>query len=145
MPSGFITDLTWRDVGVHSYLVTAPLIYRSELLACEITVPAGFPTDGESCPRWLPIINSLFGDVADAPWVLHDWLYYIGKYGQKMSDQVGLEAMKTIPAIPAWRGYGIYYGLRLGGFMAWNEHRKAGHSEKDDFKKNLLSPPPTHK
>jgi len=137
MPSQFLTDLTWRDLGPQEYLVTAPLIYRSELLGEDITVPAGFKTDGESDPRWVPLLHSLFGDAGDCPWVVHDWLYYIGTYGRKVSDEVGLEAVKTIPGIPAWREYGIYYGLRIGGFVAWNEHRKAGHSAQDDFKKNL--------
>lgn len=138
MRSEFLTDLTWRDIGLQKYLVTAPLIYRSEILCEDIIVPAGFITDGESSPRWLPIINSLFGDLADQPAVIHDWLYYIGTYGQEVSDRIILEALQTIPDIPNWREKGIYYGLRGIGFLAWNEHRKAGHTAQDDFKKNLV-------
>lgn len=137
MRSHFVTDLTWRDIGVQKYMLTAPLVYYSALLKTEITIPAGFITDGESVPRCTPIINSLFGCVSTEPWVLHDWLYYIGTYGRKVSDRIGLEAQKTVRDVPSWRESGIYIGLRIGGWWAWHQHRKAGHSSNEDFKKNL--------
>lgn len=126
--SEFLTDLTWKQVGIKSYIVKAPLVYKSDLLGASVTVPAGFPTDGESCPRWLPIVNSLFGDVADEGAVVHDWLYYTMLCDRETADRVLLEAMGTLPDMETWRKYGIFFALRAGGWVAWNEHRKLGHS-----------------
>lgn len=129
--SAFLTSLCWDQIGVQSYILTAPLRYKSNLAEALIEVPAKFVTDGESCPRYLPIINSLFGNVAEEPAVVHDWLYYTAVYTRDMADKVLLEAMDLIPGLPAWRKNGIYYGLRVGGWWAWWQHRRAGHSLSD--------------
>lgn len=133
----FLTDLTWRQIGVQSYIIRSPLVFRSAVLGMDITVPMGFITDGESCPRWLPVINALFGNIADEPAVIHDWLYYTAICSREDADKVLLEAMKTIPEFPAWRQYSVYYGLRAGGFYAWYEHRRLGHSSIYDFSDNI--------
>lgn len=124
--SEFLTPLTWHQTGPQKYVLDAPISYRSDLLERIITVPSGFETDAESCPRWLPVINSLFGNIADEPAVIHDWLYYTAEVTRQQADRVLKEAMRTIP-IPAWRCNGVYWGLRMAGWTAWNEHRKAGH------------------
>jgi hypothetical protein len=33
----------------------------------------------------------------------------------------------------AWRYYPIYWGVRAGGWAAWNKHRKDGHPEAGKF------------
>lgn len=126
MKSEFLTPLTWHQVGVQKYIVDAPLRYASALLGRIIEVPAKFPTDAESCPRWLPVVNSLFGNIADMPAVIHDRLYFTAEVSRKKADQVLVEAMRVC-GIPSWRRQGVYWGLRLVGWTAWNEHRKAGH------------------
>ena len=128
MISQFLTSLTWHQVGVQKYVLDAFLSYQSALLGRVVTVPKGFQTDAESCPRWLPIINSLFGNIADQPAVVHDWFYFNAEVTRKKADQVLLEAMKVVK-IPAWRRQGVYWGLRLGGWTAWNEHRRLGHPD----------------
>lgn len=124
--SKFLTPLCWHQTGVQQYVLDEPLVYQSDLLGLTITVPKDFQTDAESCPRWLPIINSLFGNIADEPAVVHDWLYYTAEVPRQMADKVLMEAMLIIP-IPRWRCHGVYCGLRMGGWTAWNEHRKQGH------------------
>lgn len=122
----FLTPLSWHQIGVQIYVLDAPLVYHSTRLKRDIVVPQGFVTDAESCPRWLPIINSIFGNIADMPAVVHDWLYYTAEISRKSADKELVDAMKTC-GIPAWRRQGVYYGLRLGGWIAWNIHRFLGH------------------
>ena len=122
----FLSPLSWHQVGVQHYVLDASLRYYSRILGRVIEVKAGFNTDAESCPRWLPIINSLFGNIADQPAVVHDWLYFTSEVSRKKADQVLLEAMCVV-GIPAWRRQGVYWGLRIGGWAAWNAHRQLGH------------------
>lgn len=125
MKSLFLTPLSWRQIGVRKYLLTSPLIYYSELLDGTVEAPAGRITDGESCPVWLPIINSMFGNLTNEGAVIHDELYTTQKYSREVCDKVLVEAIRTMPEPPSeWRIMGIYYGLRIGGWLAWNQHKR---------------------
>lgn len=95
-----------------------------------ITVPIGFYTDFESMFRWIPSLYALLGDIAHQPSVVHDWLYYSAITTRKMADDVYFEAMELI-GIPAYKRYPIWWGLRVGGWRAWHEHRLLGHSAAD--------------
>jgi hypothetical protein len=44
---------------------------------------------------------------------------------RSVADHVLLEAMGVI-GLPAWRRLPIYWGVRVGGWYAWNDHRKKG-------------------
>lgn len=126
--SKFLTPLCDHQIGPRLWQLDGDLQYVSDLGACTITVPKGFQTDYESCPVWLPIINSLFGNIVDEAAVLHDWLYYAAIFNRETSDKILVEAMDTIPGLAGWRKQGIYIGLRLGGWHAWNQHRASGHN-----------------
>jgi hypothetical protein len=127
----FLTPLSWHQTGPHTYVLDAPLVFESDVAHATITAPMGFPTDGESCPRCLPIINSLFGDCSNEGAVIHDLLYYANIVRRKKADLVLLEAMSLVPGMETWRKAGVYAGLRLMGWTAWRAHRKAHHSSAD--------------
>lgn len=130
MPS-FLTSLSYKQIGMRNFIVTSPLQYACDLTQSVLTVPIGFPSDGESSPQYLPVINSLFGGIIEEPAFLHDWLYYSALVSRYEADKILLEAMGTLSDIPNWRKYGIYYGLRASGWIAWNAHRRLNHTAKD--------------
>lgn len=99
--------------------------YQSDLVARQFSVPVGFYTDFASVPRFMPIAYACLGDTAHEPAVVHDWLYYGAFTDRKTADDIFLEAMKAWGMSP-WRYYPIYWGVRAGGWAAWNEHRKVG-------------------
>jgi len=104
--------------------------YQSDLAGL-LTVPVGFYTDFASVPR-LGIVYALLGDRAHQPAVVHDWLYYAGITTRNMADDVLMEAMNVLQ-LPWWQKYPIYWGVRVGGWGAWEEHRKAGHPETGKY------------
>ncbi len=107
-----------------------PFRYQSDL-AGTITVPVGFYTDFASVPR-LGIIYAMLGDRAHEPAVVHDWLYYAAITTRKVADDVLFEAM-TVMELSWWQKYPIWWGVRTGGWYAWNKHRKDGHPEAGKF------------
>lgn len=108
-----------------------PLRYQSDIAGL-LTVPVGFKTDFASVPR-IGIIYAMLGDTAHQPAVVHDWLYYAGITTRKTADDVFLEAM-IASGISAWRRWPIYWGVRAGGWYAWNDHRKKGDPANGPFK-----------
>lgn len=123
----FLDALTVTEINDVVFQVSvAPFRYQSDLLPAVIEVPVGFYTDFESMVRWLPTLYAILGDVAHEPAVVHDWLYYSGITTREIADKVLLEAMEVY-GLPAWRRYPIYWGVRAGGWKAWNDHRRDGH------------------
>jgi hypothetical protein len=106
--------------------------YQSDLAHYTFTVPIGFFTDFSSVPRFLPLVYACLGDTAHQPAVLHDWLYYAALTSRRQADEILLEAMKTYEMSP-WRYYPIYWGVRAGGWAAWDEHRKLGDPTNGKF------------
>lgn len=126
----------WKVTAAFSYAVGAPdgnTVIRIE---------PNEVTDFASVPKflwpWLPP-TGWYGKAA----LLHDHLYRLGRIGtmiitRKYADDVLAEAMRVIEAdrlltfgakrteLKDWldRAF-IYYGVRLGGFVAWNRYRKA--------------------
>jgi hypothetical protein len=88
-------------------------------------VPENFITDLASMPRFLwSIVGHPAGPYAQAA-VLHDKLYRDGKLTRKQADKIFLEAMEVLK-IPKWKRRVLYWGVRAGGWRAWNNHRKNG-------------------
>lgn len=87
-----------------------------------IIVPKGFTTDFASVPRLFWNILPPWGTYGKAA-VLHDWLYHTQEFNRKFCDDLLMEAMTTL-GVAAWKRWTIYLGVRLGGFVAWNEHTK---------------------
>ncbi len=112
-----------------------PFRYESDIANQLITVPVGFFTDFASVPR-LGIVYSLLGDRAHEPAVIHDWLYYSALTTKDVADEVLFEAMGVM-GLSNWIKYPIYWGVKFGGFYAWNEHRKQGHPEQGKFQTTI--------
>lgn len=97
--------------------------YESGLLGRVITVPKGFVTDLESCPR-LPGVFLAFGEVSKMAAVVHDYLYtHPVSTSRKQADAVLREAC-IIEGVSKWRAYGIWLGVRIGGRAHFGEPPK---------------------
>ncbi len=91
-----------------------PLRFVSYTLGRVITVPAGFISDLESCPR-LPLVFLAFGNVTKAGAVAHDYLYtWPAKCTRAEADAVLREACLA-EGVSTWRAWGIWAGVRIGG------------------------------
>lgn len=101
----------------------------------QYVIPAGFTFDGASVPKFLaswlsPVGILLLGGL------VHDFIYkyetlvFKGKrrcepnFTQKEADQLFRDINIEQNGIHVLN-YAAYYALRLGGFVAWNKHRKA--------------------
>lgn len=123
--SQFLDKLVTEEVDDQIFSIAIhPFRYQSDIAGL-ITVPVGFYTDFASVPR-LGLVYSMLGDCAHQPAVIHDWLYYAAITDRATADNVLFEAMGVI-GLPFWRRYPIWWGVRVGGWVAWNQHRKAGH------------------
>ena len=122
----FLTELECKEIDDTRWELTADLKYQSRILGSVITVPKGFVTDFASVPR-VPIAYMAFGDRAHRESVLHDWGYNCGQLSRRKVDGLFYEAMRA-RGKKTWVRVGMWLGVRLGGWAAWNSHRKAGHS-----------------
>jgi hypothetical protein len=121
--SYFLTPLRAEKDG-EVWTVIQPLVYESDVAQRIFLVPAGFVTDLASVPR-LPLAFLLTGDTAHEAAVVHDFIYSRAPVPRDMADKVFLEAA-FVSGVPAWRANLMYAGIRLGGWMAWNDHRARG-------------------
>lgn len=126
----FLTRLRIEQLGTRRWMLTAPLAYSSALLQATITVPAEFISDLASTPH-TPLAWWVAGGRANAPAVIHDWLYQVQPAGMTrgIADAVLDEAMGADAVDPVGvltRGL-IYWAVRAGGWKAWGDHatRKA--------------------
>lgn len=118
--SKFLTKLCMEnadDTDDGQWILTAPLIYRSDVAMETFIVPAGFQTDLASVPR-LPIVYELTGDTSDEAAVVHDFLYSTHKVERKMADAVLREA-SAVTGVPAWRRWMMWAGVRCFGWSHW--------------------------
>jgi hypothetical protein len=127
--SKFLTPLEIELIedGVSEYRglwrVKSPLVYQSDVAGKTITVPAGFITDLESCPR-LPGVFLLFGEIAHAAAVCHDFLYTAPVIVDRETADAVLYEACLLSGIPKWRAYGIWAGVRIGGGSHFGEKPK---------------------
>lgn len=126
--SQFLDSLCITELDdVFFQIIDHPFRYQSDI-AGAIEVPIGFKTDFASIPI---VFLALLGDCAHEAAVIHDWLYYSSLVKRSVADQVLREAMRITRDLPRWKIPMIYFGVRVGGWKAWNNHRKAGHSATD--------------
>jgi hypothetical protein len=129
--SQFLDPLNVTEISDSVFAICDhPFRYQSNLAGL-LTVPVGFYTDFASVPR-LGIVYAMLGDRAHEPAVVHDWLYYAAITTREMADNVLMEAMNVM-GLPFWQRYPILWGVRIGGWHAWNQHRKDGHPETGKF------------
>ena len=100
----------------------SPLTYYSEMLNVTIKVPLYMLTDLGSIPQVLQGIFPKDGKAMFA-YILHDYLYQSGILTRSQSDDTLEEAMKSLD-VSWWRRKSVREGLRVGGWVAWNEHRR---------------------
>jgi len=98
------------------------LTYYTEIKKCLILVPAFFETDLGSIPQFLQGIFPKDGKAMYA-YILHDYLYATGLFTRSESDAILEEAMKSL-GVSWWRRKSVKAGLKMGGWVAWNKHRK---------------------
>lgn len=115
-------DVTTEDGCI--WTVNEPMDYEVGSLGSgeRIVVPKGQRTDFGSIPHLFWNILSPIGKGTRA-FVLHDYLYAVQIYTRKKSDDILLEALDVLGV--SWITYWtIYLGVRAGGWMAWENHRK---------------------
>ena len=114
--------------------------FEYELNGKKFVIPAGFKFDGASIPKFLHTFLSPVG-VLLLGGLVHDYAY---KYAalqpkdikkekakvlrgylldQKTSDQIFRDINIEVNGFYSMN-YLAYYALRIGGFLAWNKHRK---------------------
>lgn len=118
----FLTPLRAEKSGEY-WTVLQPLIYDSDVACKVFIVPEGFVTDFASVPR-LPLAFLLTGDSAHAAATLHDFLYSRGVVDRQTADAVFKEAA-IASGEAGWKATLMHIGVRMGGWIAWNNHRQA--------------------
>lgn len=118
--SRFLTPLKYEKDG-KVWTILQPLIFESDVAQRVFIVPEGFVTDLASVPR-LPLVFLLAGGTADEAAVVHDFIYSRAPVPRDVADKVFKEAA-LVSGVPAWRANLMYAGIRLGGWMAWDNHR----------------------
>jgi len=103
-----------------------PLAFHSDTLGL-IQVPPDFLTDFSSVPR-LPLMYLFFGNTATRPGVVHDYLYEKGKVAGVQIERVQADTVwneaSDADEQPAYRSRAMWSGIRAGGWVAWNAHRR---------------------
>ena len=87
-----------------------------------LSVPIGIQTDLGSIPQALQNIFPKDGKAMFA-YILHDWLYQTTIFSQDVCDEILEDAMKSL-GVSWWRRKSVHLGLKLGGFVAYNNYKK---------------------
>ena len=108
--------------------------WRYNINGAEYVIPKGFQFDGASIPKFLRTFFSPVG-VLLMGGLVHDYMYKYSackpadKSGtllvvdQKKADQIFRDICIEVNGF-YFMNYLAYWSLRLGGFVAWNGHRK---------------------
>ncbi len=129
---GFFTMIKMWLLGVRHWEIAKDFEYT--LNGEQFVIPAGFKFDGASIPKFLASFLSPVG-VLLVGGLVHDYAYkYETLLKKNKTDTLGTISQKRADEIFRDIGIGVngfylmnylaYYSLRLGGFMAWNKHRK---------------------
>lgn len=119
-------------VGVRKWRITQNFHYR--IKGNSYVIPKGFEFDGASVPKFLATFLSPVG-VLLIGGLIHDYAYkYAALKPKNDSDPILMldqkEADKIFRDINIeingfhFLNYLAYWALRIGGFLAWNKHRK---------------------
>ena len=137
---GFFKAIVMWLLGTRNWELTNDFTYV--LNGNKYVIPAGFKFDGASIPKFLRTFFSPVG-VLLIGGLVHDYMYKYAclkpvpvgdKYGRTGKEQLLLVDQKKADQIfrdinievnGFWfMNYLAYWSLRLGGFVAWNGHRK---------------------
>ena len=129
---GFFKGILLWLLGVRHWEIVEDFEYV--LNGNKYIIPAGFKFDGASIPKFLHTFLSPVG-VLLMGGLVHDYAYKyqtllrqnkkdtLGVISQKRSDEIFRDINIEVNGFYLMN-YLAYYSLRLGGFMAWNKHRK---------------------
>ena len=127
---GFFKMILMWLLGVRHWEIAKDFEY--EINKQKFVIPAGFKFDGASIPKFLHTFLSPVG-VLLLGGLVHDYAYkyaaLLPKKGelllldQKKADEIFRDINIEINGF-YFMNYLAYWSLRLGGFMAWNKHRK---------------------
>ena len=129
---GFFTMIKMWLLGTRHWEIANDFQY--ELNGNKFVIPAGFKFDGASIPKFLHPFLSPVG-VLLIGGLIHDYAYKyetllksnkkdtMGVITQKKADEIFRDINIEINGFYLMN-YLAYWSLRLGGFMAWNGHRK---------------------
>ena len=129
---GFFTMIKMWLLGVRHWEIANDFDY--EVNGEKFVIPAGFKFDGASIPKFLHTFLSPVG-VLLIGGLVHDYAYKyetllkknrkdtMGVITQKKADEIFRDINIEINGFYLMN-YLAYWSLRLGGFMAWNKHRK---------------------
>ena len=123
MTPGFLTPLDARKIAPQTWRLLAPLRYASAIAGAVIEVPAGFVTDFDSIPRWLPLTYAFLANRIQEEAAVHDFLYRresLVSVSRKIADDVLYEAMET-QGEPWLARTLIWAGVRAGGWTAYHQ------------------------
>lgn len=139
MEGKFLDPLELEYIDGRVWKLTSPFDYHlgSPTGLDFVRIPAGFLTDFASVPRFFWRIFPPTGQYGKAA-VVHDWLYQnrvvIVEWpdGHKTTrlverseaDGVLYEAMGVL-GVDRFTRWGIYAGVRVGGWVAWRKYRSA--------------------
>src|SRR5210317_592468 len=123
--------ITWL-LSTRNWEITKDWHYKID--GTDYVIPAGFQFDGASIPKFMRTFFSPVG-VLLIGGLVHDYMY---KYtvckpvsqkapllvvNQKRADQIFRDINIEVNGF-YFMNYLAYWSLRLGGFVAWNGHRK---------------------
>ena len=123
--------LAWL-LGTRNWEITKDWNYTID--GVDYVIPAGFQFDGASIPKFLRAFFSPVG-VLLVGGLVHDYAYKyttlleknkkntMDKLTQKRADEIFRDININVNGFYVMN-YLAYYSLRLGGFVAWNGHRK---------------------
>ena len=128
---GFWSAIWMWLTGSRQWIVAKDFTYTLD--AVEYVIPKGFQFDGASIPKFLHTWLSPTG-VLLMGGLVHDYAYKYetlkrkdkgtwGKMNQKEADQIFRDINIEINGFK-FLNYLAYWALRVGGFVAWNGHRK---------------------
>lgn len=116
--STFLTELKDKPSERDGFfLLTAPLIYDSDLAGIRITVETGFETNYVT-GRKLLVVRRIVQDKMNRAAAVHDKCYE-GLLPRSMADAVFYEAM-IVCGVAKWRACLAYASVRACGWMFYN-------------------------
>lgn len=98
-------------------------ILRENLHFSDLTVPAGFRSDGASVPRFFWRLVFPPGEPAALrAAMIHDYIYRKRPAGwsRRRADKLFL-ALMIQDGVPVWRAYLAWIGVRLFGWICWQK------------------------
>ena len=129
---GFWGGIICWLLATRNWKVTKDFHYAID--GTDYVIPAGFQFDGASIPKFLRTFFSPVG-VLLIGGLIHDYAYKyktlleknkkktMGELTQKKADEIFRDININVNGFYSMN-YLAYWSLRLGGFVAWNGHRK---------------------